>query len=484
MQHGVVDHPRVGLDLHEEAAESQSYVGFTRTLAKVCCMFHLCAVRRLKVATLLAVVTTLGVLSAGAPVASAESSASSTPSPGAAASGPAASSSKSAGTSSSPSPAVDPSAPTPTAPYPAGPPQGKGPDGITIGGPALDTRALVKAPATPGLSGGIDAKGWLVADISTGEVLATQDPHGRYYPASTLKTLTMVSLYPVLDPNAVLTATYEDASVEGSRAGIVEQGQYSVAQLWNALILQSANDAAQMLAEAAGGIPKSLAMMNSKATELQAYDTVAGTVSGLDVSGQSSSPYDLCLFLRAIVSTPAMLQVATSLTGQLPPVPPKWGPVDYSTQNKLLSHQYPGALAGKTGFTDAARHTFVAAASRNGRTLVVSLMQAEQTPVQTWQQAAALLDWGFSTAPTTTGLGKLVVPGEKSEPAPSSSTAAPSASPSARNTDGVAAATDNASGHGVPLWPAIPILVLLVAGAIWIAAPVHSKKKKTPGGKT
>jgi len=346
----------------------------------------------------------------------------------------------------------------------------------------LNTRGLVQAAGTPTLPGGVDAKGWVVADATSGQILAAQDPHGRYYPASTLKLLTMATLYPLLDPTTVLTATYGDASVEGSRVGIVENGQYTVAQLWNALILQSGNDAAQMLAEGAGGVTKTLSLMNAKAKALQAYDTIAGTVSGLDVSGQSSSPYDLCIFLREIISNPATLSIAGSLTGQLPPVPPKYGPVNYSTQDKLLSMHYPGALAGKTGFTDAARHTFVGAAQRNGRTLIVSLMQAEQTPVPTWKQAEALLDWGFSTPAATSGLGKLVVPGEASDVTESSvspSTAAVSAADTNSDTSAdtsVAAASHK--GHGVPLWPAIPILVLLVGGAIWIAAPVHSRSKK------
>ena len=78
--------------------------------------------------------------------------------------------------------------------------------------------------------------------------------------------------------------------------------------------------------------------------------------------------------------------------------------------NRLLSN-YPGALGGKTGFTDIARHTFVGAAERDGRRLVVTLLGAEHQPVRTWQQAAALLDWGFAV-PKGGSVGQLVAPGE------------------------------------------------------------------------
>src|SRR5207237_4488260 len=128
-------------------------------------------------------------------------------------------------------------------PYPGLPPQGSAPDGSTVGGEDLGTRGVVVAAGTPPLPDGLTAAGWLVADAATGEVLAARDPHGRYYPASTLKTLTLLTLAPVLDPNRVVVGTTEDENMEGSRVGLVAGGQYPVSLLFQALILQSANDA-------------------------------------------------------------------------------------------------------------------------------------------------------------------------------------------------------------------------------------------------
>ena len=78
-----------------------------------------------------------------------------------------------------------------------------------------------------------------------------------------------------------------------------------------------------------------------------------------------------------------------------------------STTERLLL-RYPGALGSKSGFTDAARHTLVGFAERGGRRLVVTLMRGEQRPVQMWQQAAALLDWGFAQPAGGPGIGRLV----------------------------------------------------------------------------
>lgn len=365
-------------------------------------------------------------------------------------------------------PTVDPSAPTPTAPYPGLPPQGSAPDGSTVGGPGLDTRGLVVAPGTPVLPPGVDAHGWLVADLDTGQVLAALDPHGRYYPASTLKTLTLLTLAPVLDPSLVVEGTVEDEAIEGSRVGLVHGGQYSVDLLFRALVLQSGNDAANALARAAGGVPATLQAMNATAARIGAYDTVAGTPSGLDVAGQSSSPYDLALVMRQLVADPYVLSLLQTRATEIPGVPGLATPYQIQNQDVLLD-SYPGTLGGKTGFTDAARHTFVAAAERNGRRLVVTLMQAERRPVGELDQATRLLDWGFSTAPGTPGVGRLVDPGEVS------ATAAPtSAAPPPGAADGTLSSEEAPAVSTAPVSPAAsgsdasgpsPVVPALLAGA-------------------
>jgi serine-type D-Ala-D-Ala carboxypeptidase (penicillin-binding protein 5/6) len=314
-------------------------------------------------------------------------------------------------------PTADPAAPTPTTPWSGLPPQGTAPDGSTVGGEELDTRGIVVADGTPPLPVGLAASAWLVADAGSGEVLAARDPHGRYYPASTLKTLTLLTLAPVLDHGLVVEGTTDDEAVEGSRVGLVHGGQYPVDLLFRALVMQSGNDAANALARAAGGVQATLAAMNTTAERIGAFDTVAGTPSGLDVAGQSSSPYDLALIMRQLVADPYTLDVLQTRTAQMPAVADLTPGYQIQSQDTLLD-SYPGTLGGKTGFTDAARHTFVAAAERNGRRLVVSLMQAERRPVPELQQAVNLLDWGFSTAPDASGLGRLVDPGEVSAVSP------------------------------------------------------------------
>jgi D-alanyl-D-alanine carboxypeptidase (penicillin-binding protein 5/6) len=120
---------------------------------------------------------------------------------------------------------------------------------------------------------------------------------------------------------------------------------------------------------------------------------------------------------------------------------------DIQNDNQLL-FDYPGAIGGKTGFTDVARHTYVGAAERGGRRLVVALMGAENQPGRGWQQGAALLDWGFAV-PRGSNVGRLVEPGESSPEPPSPQQRAPAA-----------AATR-------PVAPvALPSMFLLMLGAV------------------
>ncbi|GAB3364957.1 D-alanyl-D-alanine carboxypeptidase family protein [Modestobacter lapidis] len=404
-----------------------------------------------------------------------------------------------------PRPTVDPAAPTPTAPSAGPPPQGSAPDGSTVGGEVLDTRGLVTVPGAPPLPEGIDARGWLVADVGTGAVLGARDPHGRYYPASTLKTLTLLTLAPVLDPALVVEGTAEDENTEGSRVGLVRGGQYPVSLLFQALMMQSGNDAANALARAAGGMESTLAAMNATARRLRAFDTVAGTPSGLDVAGQSSSPYDLALFIRELVADPGTRAVLQTPTAQMPPVPGLTEGYQIQNQNSLLT-EYPGTLGGKNGFTDAARHSFVAAAERDGRRLVVSLMQAERLPVPAPEQAERLLDWGFAVPAGATGAGRLVEPGEEDAAEPPSTvpaadgtlTAADATAADATAADVTAAAATRSAGTGTaaagsapaaesPLLPiglgagAVVIIVATVIGRRRALRPVPVVPPVPPG---
>jgi D-alanyl-D-alanine carboxypeptidase (penicillin-binding protein 5/6) len=275
-----------------------------------------------------------------------------------------------------------------------------------VGGAALGTCGDAVAPGAPPLPPEVTAAGFVLADLDGGGVLAARAPHARHRPASTLKVLTAVVAIERLDPDTAVPGTPEDLSVDGSRAGIGPGGTYTVRQLLGGLLLNSGNDTAQALARATGGDAVMLAEMTATARRLGALDTRPATPSGLDGPGMASSAYDQALLFRRAMRLPLFAETIATRSIPFPGYADRPGFV-LSNVNPLL-FRYPGTIGSKTGFTDAARHSIVGAAERDGRRLVVAVVRAENTPTPTWRQAAALLDWGFALPAGTAPLGALV----------------------------------------------------------------------------
>jgi D-alanyl-D-alanine carboxypeptidase (penicillin-binding protein 5/6) len=280
------------------------------------------------------------------------------------------------------------------------------------------------------------------------------------------KLLLAQTALPELDPGRVVEATAQDVALPpgSSAVGLLVGGHYPVSTLWYGLLLESGNDAANALARVAGGdggVPATMAAMNAQAHRLGAEDTHAVTPSGLDAPDQFTSAYDLALIARADFARQDFVRYDTMLRVQWPAQPPR-DPRGFQIQNenKLLVG-YPGALGGKTGFTDQARHTYVGAAQRGGRRLVVTLMGAEIVPARGWQQGAMLLDWGFGL-PATAGVGHLVTPDEVSR---LHSPPAPAASAGAGTVRAAPAAAGTSSGTlTLIVLLAVALLVIAVVG--------------------
>ncbi|WP_280351472.1 D-alanyl-D-alanine carboxypeptidase family protein, partial [Nocardia abscessus] len=298
---------------------------------------------------------------------------------------------------------------------PPGPPPGARRPSPTPawGGARLGECGVVLPKAAPPAPQDISATAWLVADLDTGEVLAAKDPHGRYRPASTIKVLLATLALRSLKLDKTVVGTQADANVDGTRVGIGPGGRYTNRQLMQALIMASGNDAAHALAAQLGGDAATVAKMNELAKSLRAMDTRAATPSGLDGPGMSTSAYDLAVLFREAMTIPLFAELIHTEQVDFPgyPADPAVpGDTDrpgypIGNDNQLL-YNYTGALGGKTGFTDDARQTFVAAAQRDGRRLAVTLLQAEVRPLRPWEQAARLLDYGFAL-PRSASIGNL-----------------------------------------------------------------------------
>ena len=379
-----------------------------------------------------------------------------------------------ASAATSPAPAVtDPPSSQPTPP----------PDG-PVGGAQLGTSGVVVgqgAPAAPDIT----AASWVVADADTGEILGAKDPHGRFLPASTLKTLTAVTLIPRLDPCQIYTPTAADLHAECTCVGVAAGLPYRVRMLFTGMLIYSGNDAANTLADAYGGIDKTVAAMNAEAHYLKAYDTQAGTPSGLDTPGERSSAYDLALIARAGLAMPDFASYVSTRHVLFPVAKDKTE--TKFTHVKLLPN-YDGAIGVKNGFTVAAQATYVGAATRNGHTIIATLMHST-VGTAVWHEDAALLDWGFAAIGRTTPVGQLVEPDQPPVPsAPASSGATSAAALTTTHSSAAAVITKEAvaraserkassAGTSVAVPVTVAVVVVVAAAAAFVVLARRKRRK-------
>lgn len=344
----------------------------------------------------------------------------------------------------------------------------------TVGG-----AQLAASKRTVNLGAGADplpevwAATWVLADAETGEVLAHKGAHVPRAPASTLKMLTALTVMPQTSLGQTYVATQRAAGIYGSKVGLRPGKSYTMRQLWNAVFLPSANDAAIAVAEANGGVRRTVRQMNAVAAALGAASTVAKNTNGLDAPGQVSSAYDLALIARAGLKRPDFAGFASRARARFPDVRGSGTHRIYTT-NRMLLNGWPGAIGVKTGFTSQAGRTFVGAATRDGRTLIVSLMGIKET---TEGASTKLLSWGFRNADRVTPVGVLVEPegadvavraateGDTSTENPAEDTTAETALP-AEDPDEAAASLEPGASSEASLVPAAGIAGLAIAAAL------------------
>ncbi len=351
--------------------------------------------------------------------------------------------------------------------------------GELLGRSGLQVRGGVDVPAK------LTARAWLVADHESGEVLAAFNAHRRLAPASTLKMLfadTVLGKFDRTERHKVAPEEIADVPAGSSLVGVKENYTYTVEQLWLGVFLRSGNDAVHVLSHMNGGIDKTVAEMQAKAVDLQALDTQVRSPDGFDHKGQVSSAYDLTLFARHGLKNDDFRAYCGTRTADFP----AGGKKTFQIQNtdRLLTgawgmETYDGLIGVKNGYTSHAGNTFTGAATRNGRTLLVSVLHPQSGGNGVYKETAKLLDWGFANADKVKPVGVLVDPlsegGAKRTPADKAA--------GAKGAAGSQAAS--ASGDGGPSWGLIggagAAVALLAGGTLALRG---RRRRAVAGGTT
>ena len=240
----------------------------------------------------------------------------------------------------------------------------------------------------------IKARSALLLDVDSGKILFQVDAHGRRAPASLTKVVTaLVALDHLrLDQVVTVPASINQLPWDSTRMGLRAGERLTVRELLYGLFLNSGNDAAITLAEAAMPRATFMALMNAKAAQLGLVDTHFVNPIGLDDPGQYTSAADLArASIELTTRFPVIAAIASTPSLTLPATATHHAFALYNL-NQLI-RTYPGATGLKTGWTGRAGGCLIATATRGGRRLLVVVMGSPSI----FNEAASLLDYGFAT---------------------------------------------------------------------------------------
>ena len=226
----------------------------------------------------------------------------------------------------------------------------------------------------------------IVMDGDSGEVIYAHAPDKTAQPASTIKILTGLIAIQSLEDEELVPASRRAAGMPRSKIYLRRGKSYRADDMINAVLLSSANDASVALAEKIAGSERVFArLMTHKAKAWGAENTVCKTATGLTAKGQKSTVRDLAvLFNRAMGNEEFAARVVRTK------VKTGYGKV-LRNHNRAL-WQIDGAEGGKTGYTKAARQTYVGKFKRGDEEVTVAVMGSETM----WDDVKHLVEYGFA----------------------------------------------------------------------------------------
>lgn len=261
----------------------------------------------------------------------------------------------------------------------------------------IESNAVEGWPAGPQIEG----EAAVVMDAETGAFLYSKNMEAKEYPASITKIMTtLVALENGdLDSKVKFSDWAVNSLEEGSSRLWMEVGEkITLRQALYGVMLESANDCANAVAEKVGGSEEKFAeMMNQKAAKLGCINTHFVNAHGLHQENHYTCARDMALIARAAMENPTFAEIAKTIEYIIPESK------TVSQEHVLVNHQkmlykegfyYKGCLGGKNGFTEASLNTLVTVAERKGRRLICVILRTNGPDKICWE-TKDLLDYGF-----------------------------------------------------------------------------------------
>lgn len=254
----------------------------------------------------------------------------------------------------------------------------------------------------------------ILMEKNTGKVLYAKDVYSRKYPASTTKILTAIIAIEECDLEQKMTASPNAVQLPDNsytKANIQAGETFTLDELLGVLMLQSANEAANVIAEnIAGSVEKFADMMNKKAKEIGCIDSHFVNANGIHDENHYTTSYDMAAIAAYCMKNETFRKYANMMECSLPNTE-FWGEEQiaekgerhfYNT-NKLLipgdKYYYPYCIGIKTGFTTPAKNCLIAASEKDGFELITVILHAEQTEEKLsarYMDTINLFEYGFN----------------------------------------------------------------------------------------
>ena len=259
------------------------------------------------------------------------------------------------------------------------------------------------------------AKAALLVDYNTGEIVYAKNEHQELYPASLTKIMTALLTLEAIDAGKLtmdqpLTATataLEGLSSDGSSAGIKVGETMPVRDLLYCMLVVSANEACDVLAEAVSGSVQSfVAAMNDKAEELGCENTHFVNPNGLHDPQHYTSAWDMYLITKAAMAYPDFMTICDTAVITIPATNLSGERTLYTTNNllsnwRVIGYRNTEAHGIKTGSTDAAGHCLVSSATRGSLSFISVILGADRVVengvgnIRSFSETTRMFNYGF-----------------------------------------------------------------------------------------
>lgn len=241
------------------------------------------------------------------------------------------------------------------------------------------------------------APSWVLYDVGAGATIASRAADEERAMASVTKIMTGLLVVELADFSDEVTVSATAAATGEKEIDLVAGETVTVEDLFKALMVHSANDAATALAEhIAGSLAGFVELMNERAESLGLLHTSFANPHGLDATNHYTTANDLLTMTREAMQHEEFAEAARLQSFAFPPDPEGTARIAQSTN--LMLKDYPGMIGVKTGFTNRALLTFVAAAERDGRQVIVVVLGSDGQRAH-FADARLLLDYAFSRMP-------------------------------------------------------------------------------------